>query len=94
MPTFRIIEGGRDGDVTCEKLKDRSSPAKGRSLTEEALDELGPVDYLILESPAKAANFTGEMAQELLTGPPTSPRRRDTTPARSPHRLVNGTCWS
>jgi hypothetical protein len=36
-------------------------------MTEEALDELGPVDYLILEFPAKAANFTGEMAQELLT---------------------------
>ena len=36
-------------------------------MSEEALDELGPVDYLILEFPAKAANFTGEMAQELLT---------------------------
>jgi hypothetical protein len=36
-------------------------------MTEEALDELGPVDYVIVEFPAKAANFTGEMAQELLT---------------------------
>ncbi|MCU0260615.1 MAG: DUF6325 family protein [Ilumatobacteraceae bacterium] len=29
------------------------------------LDELGPVDYLIVEFPAGAANFTGEMAAEL-----------------------------
>jgi Family of unknown function (DUF6325) len=30
------------------------------------LDELGPVDYLIVEFPAGASNFTGEMAKELL----------------------------
>ena len=36
-------------------------------MTEEALDELGPVDYVIVEFPAKAASFTGEMATELLT---------------------------
>jgi hypothetical protein len=35
-------------------------------MTEEALDELGPVDYVIVEFPAKAANFTGDMAKELL----------------------------
>jgi len=35
-------------------------------MTEEVLDELGPVDYVIVEFPAKVANFTGEMAQELL----------------------------
>src|SRR4051794_16539605 len=29
-------------------------------------DELGPVDYLVVEFPAGAKNFTGEMAQELL----------------------------
>jgi hypothetical protein len=34
--------------------------------TEESLDELGPVDYVIVEFPAGAANFTGEMARELL----------------------------
>jgi hypothetical protein len=32
----------------------------------ESLDELGPVDYLIIEFPAGASNFTGEMAKELL----------------------------
>src|SRR6185312_12661353 len=35
-------------------------------MTDTALDELGPVDYLIVEFPAGASNFTGEMAQELL----------------------------
>ena len=30
------------------------------------LDTLGPVDYLIVEFPAGASNFTGEMAMELL----------------------------
>lgn len=32
---------------------------------EQELDELGPVDYLVVEFPADAANFTGEMAAEL-----------------------------
>jgi hypothetical protein len=30
------------------------------------IDELGPVDYLIIEFPADAQNFTGEMAAELV----------------------------
>jgi uncharacterized protein DUF6325 len=30
------------------------------------LDELGPVDYVVVEFPAGASNFTGEMAEELL----------------------------
>src|SRR3954467_3333718 len=29
-------------------------------------DELGPVDYVVVEFPAGAKNFTGEMATELL----------------------------
>src|SRR5690242_1935620 len=29
------------------------------------LEELGPVDYLVVEFPPDAANFTGEMATEL-----------------------------
>ncbi len=32
---------------------------------EEALDRLGPVDYLIVEFPVGAQNFTGEAAREL-----------------------------
>lgn len=35
-------------------------------MTEQNLDELGPVDFLVIEFPAGQANFTGEIAQELL----------------------------
>jgi hypothetical protein len=35
-------------------------------MTEVSLDKLGPVDYLVVEFPAGASNFTGEMAAELL----------------------------
>jgi len=33
--------------------------------TDVTLDELGPVDYLVVEFPTGAQNFTGEMAAEL-----------------------------
>jgi Family of unknown function (DUF6325) len=35
-------------------------------MTDASLDELGPVDYVIVEFPAGASNFTGEMAREIL----------------------------
>jgi hypothetical protein len=35
-------------------------------VTETSLDELGPVDYIVVEFPAGASNFTGDMARELL----------------------------
>ena len=35
-------------------------------MTDTSLDDLGPVDYLVVEFPAGASNFTGEMAAELL----------------------------
>ena len=35
-------------------------------MSETSLDELGPVDYVIIEFPAGKSNFTGEMAKELL----------------------------
>ena len=35
-------------------------------MSEASLDQLGPVDYLIVEFPAGASNFTGEMAKELV----------------------------
>jgi hypothetical protein len=34
-------------------------------MTTTSLDKLGPVDYLVVEFPAGASNFTGEMAAEL-----------------------------
>jgi hypothetical protein len=36
------------------------------TMTDVPLSELGPVDYLVVEFPAGASNFTGEMAAELL----------------------------
>ncbi len=35
-------------------------------MTTTSLDELGPVDYVIVEFPAGKSNFTGEMAAELV----------------------------
>ena len=35
-------------------------------MTDTPLDELGPVDYVIVEFPAGTAHFTGEMADELI----------------------------
>ncbi len=40
-------------------------PANGMMTTEVSLDQLGPVDYLVVEFPAGASSFTGEMAAEL-----------------------------
>jgi hypothetical protein len=40
-------------------------PTNGMMMTEVSLDELGPVDYLVVEFPAGASSFTGEMAAEL-----------------------------
>ena len=34
-------------------------------MTSQDVDELGPVDYLVVEFPPGAANFTGEMAAEI-----------------------------
>ena len=34
-------------------------------MNESEVDELGPVDYLVVEFPADKANFSGEMAAEL-----------------------------
>ena len=36
------------------------------TMTDLSLDELGPVDYIVVEFPAGASNFTGEMVDELL----------------------------
>ena len=34
-------------------------------MSDRTIDELGPVDYLVVEFPAGASHFTGEMATEL-----------------------------
>ena len=35
-------------------------------MTQTSLDELGPVDYVVVEFPAGQSSFTGEMAKELV----------------------------
>jgi hypothetical protein len=35
-------------------------------MTDRSIDELGPVDYLVVEFPPGHQNFTGEAAEELL----------------------------
>ena len=34
-------------------------------MSDEGVDELGPVDYLVVEFPATRANFSGEIAEQL-----------------------------
>ena len=36
-------------------------------MSDAEMDELGPVDYLVVEFPADRANFSGEMAAELAS---------------------------
>jgi Family of unknown function (DUF6325) len=38
----------------------------GDRMTDRSIDELGPVDYLVVEFPAGQQNFTGEAADELV----------------------------
>ena len=45
-------------------MTDTTEPVDRDQDTE--LDSLGPVDYIVVEFPAGASNFTGEMANELL----------------------------
>ena len=53
--------------------------------TNTSLDELGPVDYVVVEFPAGAQNFTGEMAAD--------PRaRRGLRWEESRSRLAQNTC--
>ena len=43
-----------------------TEPTRASDEERSSLDRLGPVDYLVVEFPAGASNFTGEMATELL----------------------------
>jgi len=52
-------------------MTDDPTPAEKRvhmeadTMNDEDVDELGPVDYLVVEFPADKANFSGEMAEQL-----------------------------
>src|SRR3954449_1002185 len=56
----------------CTRLTKSVRPKKGKNVTavsveeDVSLDQLGPVDYIVVEFPVGASNFTGEMAEELL----------------------------
>jgi len=62
-PASRQTSWRRFVAVLSEQLR---WPREGKVMTDRPLDELGPVDYLVVEFPAGASNFTGEMATELL----------------------------
>jgi hypothetical protein len=67
----RRTQSSRSGDDTqvfCWGLllvTDRIRLEGEGSMDERTVDELGPVDFLVVEFPAGASNFTGEMAREL-----------------------------
>src|SRR5436190_2163437 len=39
---------------------------KREIMSDVSIDQLGPIDYLVVEFPADASNFTGEMVDELV----------------------------
>ncbi len=63
------FEDRRDGRQVLAWAPRATRPSVGQTngfnMTDVNLDELGPVDYLVVEFPAGASNFTGEMVSEL-----------------------------
>ena len=61
----------RDGDSAAPERRGRQSAVRpGRKRFYESdidVDEMGPVDYLVVEFPAGKSNFTGELAAELAS---------------------------
>jgi hypothetical protein len=55
-----------DPGATDFRSEATQSASEREDMTDASLDELGPVDYIVVEFPAGASNFTGEMAKELL----------------------------
>jgi hypothetical protein len=45
----------------------RTQLRRGVTMSDDDIDVLGPVDYLVIEFPADKANFTGEVAEELAS---------------------------
>ena len=66
----RQLDLGASRVAGCERSppisrRDFGSAKRKMIMTDVSLDDLGPVDYLVVEVPAGATNFTGEMAAEL-----------------------------
>ena len=55
--------GGRGHDRGAGQIVSREPRG---AMSERTIDELGPVDYLVVEFPAGQQNFTGEAAEQLL----------------------------
>jgi hypothetical protein len=56
----------RRTDVVGRSDVSATTPIGGNVTEERSLDELGPVDYLIVEFPAGQQNFTGDGVRELV----------------------------
>ena len=59
-----MVDGAPPARVPASRHEGRTS--ERGVMTERTLDELGPVDYVIVEFPPGAQNFTGEGAEELI----------------------------
>jgi hypothetical protein len=60
--------GGSCDDRSAPCAPSHATPSNDwTTMTDVSLDDLGPVDYLVVEFPAGASNFTGEMVTELLS---------------------------
>jgi hypothetical protein len=57
-----LLGSATDGQESCTAAEVGGQMTEGMDV---AVDDLGPVDYLVVEFPVGAANFTGEMAEEL-----------------------------
>lgn len=66
---WKSFEDRGDGRQVLAWAPRATRPSVGQrnelNMTDVNLDELGPVDYLVVEFPAGASNFTGEMVSEL-----------------------------
>src|SRR4030095_15600032 len=63
----RCLHGLRQVELRNRIERDFMSDLTTELLNQDRdLDSLGPVDYIVVEFPAGASNFTGEMAEELV----------------------------
>ena len=60
-----VVAPSADIGQETSKCRPAQFTSANRMATEVSLGELGPVDYLVVEFPAGASSFTGEMAAEL-----------------------------
>jgi hypothetical protein len=64
--TLRSARSGRDRFHPSGGEDMRGPLSQDDVMSDASIDQLGPVDYLVVEFPAATSNFTGEMLKELL----------------------------